>query len=217
MTQPRRKRRSKRKALKGCRRPGEKTCMSAAPLANMPTHCWRQRADRCKARWVVKGITAWVQHDEALGIETLCLYVQGHQGQRPNRATLPLHGLRRWDTHPLVAALVKAQRTTRQKAGHPCCQGGQLHSGSTRTLVRAWSRHHRHLLPPSMGSRREGASGERCRQPWSWPSKHQNAASLRHGASGPQWAYFASSTHPTDLPLKALQIRPGRRCSPPME
>ena len=33
---------------------------------------------------IVKGITAWVQHDEALGIETLCLYVRGIRS-RPNR------------------------------------------------------------------------------------------------------------------------------------
>lgn len=56
---------------------------------------------------VVKGITAWLQHDDALGIETLCLYVQGikvkaQQGQRYRLMTYAAE-----DTHPLVAALVK--------------------------------------------------------------------------------------------------------------
>ena len=80
---------SKRKALEGLPPTWREDFMSAAtgkyadaPLASALTGA--------RPGEVVKRITAWVQHDEALGIETLCLYVQGHQGRRPNRATLPL-------------------------------------------------------------------------------------------------------------------------------
>lgn len=55
---------------------------------------------------VVKGITAWLQHDEALGIEPLCLYAHGFKVKAQQGQRFRFMAYATEDTHPLVAALV---------------------------------------------------------------------------------------------------------------
>ena len=72
------------------------------------------------------------------------------------------------DTHPLVAALVKrlSALPTELTSMLPRRSTSQRRFSALHALwSEAWSRHHRHLLPPSMGSRREGIRRQRCRQP----------------------------------------------------
>lgn len=107
MTQPRRKRRSKRKALKGLPPTWREDLYERGATGKYADALLASALTGARPGEVVKGITAWLQHDEALGIETLCLYVQGikvkaHQGQRYRLMTYAAE-----DTHPLVAALVK--------------------------------------------------------------------------------------------------------------
>lgn len=111
MTQPRRKRRSKRQALRGlpptwreelCER-GVRGKYSDALLVSALTG-----ARPCE---VVTGIDTWLAYDESLGMDTVCLCVTGakvkaHQGQ-PHR----FMAYSASDAHPLVAALVKRLST----------------------------------------------------------------------------------------------------------
>ena len=107
MTQPRLKRRSKRKALKGLPPTWREDLYERGATGKYADALLASALTGARPGEVVKGITAWLQHDEALGIETLCLYVQGikvkaQQGQRYRLMTYAAE-----DTHPLVAALVK--------------------------------------------------------------------------------------------------------------
>lgn len=107
MTQPRLKRRSKRKALKGLPPTWREDLYGRGATGKYADALLASALTGARPGEVVKGITAWLQHDEALGIETLCLYVQGikvkaQQGQRYRLMTYAAE-----DTHPLVAALVK--------------------------------------------------------------------------------------------------------------
>lgn len=107
MTQPRRKRRSKRKALKGLPPTWREDLYERGATGKYAAALLASALTGARPGEVVKGITAWLQHDDALGIETLCLYVQGikvkaQQGQRYRLITYAAE-----DTHPLVAALVK--------------------------------------------------------------------------------------------------------------
>lgn len=107
MTQPRRKRRSKRKALKGLPPTWREDLYERGATGKYAAALLASALTGARPGEVVKGITAWLQHDDALGIETLCLYVQGikvkaQQGQRYRLITYAAE-----DTHSLVAALVK--------------------------------------------------------------------------------------------------------------
>ena len=107
MTQPRRKRQSKRKALKGLPPTWRENLYERGATGKYADALLASALSGARPGEVVKGITAWLQHNDALGIETLCLYVQGikvkaQQGQRYRLMTYAAE-----DTHPLVAALVK--------------------------------------------------------------------------------------------------------------
>ncbi|MDY0965103.1 hypothetical protein [Massilia sp. CFBP9026] len=107
MTQPKRKRRSKRQALRGlpstwredlCER-GARGKYSDALLISALTGA--------RLSELVTGIDTRLQYDESVGMETVCLYVTGakvatHQGQ-PHRIVAYAVD----DPHPLVAALVR--------------------------------------------------------------------------------------------------------------
>ncbi|QNM97114.1 integrase [Chitinimonas koreensis] len=111
MTQPRRKRRSKRQALKGLPPSWrEELCARGAP-GKYADALLASALTGARPGELVKGITAWLRHDDALGIETLCLYVQGikikaQQGQPYRFMAYSVE-----DTHPLVAALVNRLST----------------------------------------------------------------------------------------------------------
>lgn len=107
MTQPRRKRRSKRKALKGLPPTWREDLYERGATGKYADALLASALTGARPGEVVKGITAWLQRDEALGIETLCLYVHGlkvkaQQGQHFRFIVYAAE-----DTHPLVAALVK--------------------------------------------------------------------------------------------------------------
>jgi hypothetical protein len=107
MTQPRRKRRSKRQALKGLPPTWREDLFERGATGKYADALLASALTGARPGEVVKGITAWLQHDDALGLETLCLYVQGikvkaQQGQRYHFMAYAAE-----DTHPLVAALVK--------------------------------------------------------------------------------------------------------------
>lgn len=107
MTQPRRKRRSKRQALKGLPPTWRENLFERGASGKYADALLASALTGARPGEVVKGITAWLQHDEALRIETLCLYVQGikvkaQQGQRYRFMAYAAE-----DNHPLVTALVK--------------------------------------------------------------------------------------------------------------
>lgn len=107
MPQPRRRRRSKRQALKGLPPSWREDLCARGASGKYADALLVSALTGARPGEVAKGITAWLQHDEALGIETLCLYVHGLKVKTQQGQRYRFMGYAVEDPHPLVAALVK--------------------------------------------------------------------------------------------------------------
>jgi hypothetical protein len=110
MTQPSRKRRSKRQALRGLPSTWREDLCERGAHGKYSDALLISALTGARPSEVVTGINTRLQYDESLGMETVCLYVTGskvtaHQGQ-PHRFVAYAVD----DTHPLVAVLVKRLR-----------------------------------------------------------------------------------------------------------
>lgn len=107
MTQPRRKRRSKRQALRGLPPTWREDLCARGVRGKYADALLISALTGARPAEVAAGIDAWVEFDDLLGRDILCLYVTGakvkaSQGQ-PSRFVAYSAN----DTHPLIAALVK--------------------------------------------------------------------------------------------------------------
>ena len=107
MTQPRRKRRSKRQALRGLPPTWREDLCTRGVRGKYADALLISALTGARPAEVAAGIDTWVEFDDLLGKDILCLYVTGakvkaSQGQ-PHRFVAYSAD----DTHPLVAALVK--------------------------------------------------------------------------------------------------------------
>ena len=107
MTQPRRKRRSKRQALKGLPPTWREDLFERGATGKYADALLASALTGARPGEAVKGITAWLQYDEALGIETLCFYVHGLKVKAQQGQHFRFMAYAAEDTHPLVTALVK--------------------------------------------------------------------------------------------------------------
>lgn len=110
MTQPRRRRRSKRQALRGLPPTWREDLCNRGVRGKYADALLITALTGARPREVVTGIEAWLQYDKALGLETVCLYVTGakvtaHQGQPHRFMAYSVE-----DPHPLVVALLKRLR-----------------------------------------------------------------------------------------------------------
>lgn len=141
MTQPRRKRRSKRQALK--RLPP--SCARGAP-GKYADALLASALTGARPGELVKGIIAWLRRDEALGIETLCLYVHGikikaQQGQPYRFMAYSVE-----DTHPLVAALVNRLSAQPDRKLHIHIAKAGNFTAEIQRLARMLWRNHDHAV-----------------------------------------------------------------------
>ncbi len=107
MTQPRRKRRSKRQVLKGLLPSWREQLCARGSRGKYADALLTSALTGARPGELVRGITTWLQLDEELGIETLCFHVHGlkvkeRQGQRFRFMAFAAE-----DSHPLVASMVK--------------------------------------------------------------------------------------------------------------
>lgn len=213
MTQPKRKRRSKRQALRGlpstwredlCER-GARGKYSDALLISALTGA--------RPGEVVTGIDTWLQYDESLGMETVCFHVTGakvtaHQGQ-PHRFVAYAVD----DTHPLVAALVRRLCTEPCRKLHIKIANAANFTAEIQRLGRNLWREHAHALTATC-----------FRHQWSADVKalgdadaasrglgHRSAKTRRHYGTAHQ-AQNGHALHPVriqaDLPVKLLRSQP---------
>lgn len=142
MTQPRRKRRSKREALKGLPQTWREELCECGAAGKYADALLVSALTGARPGEVVKGITAWLQYDDELGTEALCLHMHGlkvkaQQGQ-PNRFIAYAAG----DEHPLVVVLVKRLRTLSARKLHiEIAKAGNFTKEIERLGRKLW-RHH---------------------------------------------------------------------------
>lgn len=213
MTQPRRKRQSKRQVLRGlpstwreelCER-GARGKYSDALLISALTGA--------RPGEVVMGIDTWLQYDESLGMETVCFHVTGakvtaHQGQ-PHRFVAYAVD----DPHPLVAALVRRLCTEPCRKLHIKIANAGNFTAEIQRLGRNLWREHAHALTATC-----------FRHQWSADVKalgdadaasrglgHRSAKTRRHYGTTHQ-ARGGHALHPVriqaDLPVKLLRSQP---------
>ncbi len=111
MTQPRRKRRSKRQVLKGLPPSWREQLCARGSTGKYADALLASALTGARPGELVRGITTWLQLDEELGIPTLRFHVHGlkvkeRQGQRFRFMAFATE-----DPHPLVASMVKRLNT----------------------------------------------------------------------------------------------------------
>lgn len=210
MTQPRRKRRSKRHALRGLPSTWrEDLCLRGAG-GKYADALLISALTGARPAEVVKGIDVWVEFDDLLGKDILCLYVTGakvkaSQGQ-PNRFVAYSED----DTHPLVAALVKRLSTEPSKKLHVQVASAGNFTTEIQRLGRALWRNHDHAITATC-FRHQWAADVKMAGDGDAASRglgHRSAKTRRHYGTAHQ-ARGGQALRPVrieaDLPVKTLR------------
>lgn len=213
MTQPRRKRRSKRQALRGLPSTWREDLCERGARGKYFDALLISALTGARPGEVVTGIDTWLQYDESLGLETVCFYVTGakvteHQGQ-PHRFVAYAVD----DTHPLVAALVRRLRTEPGRKLHTRIANASNFTAEIRRLGRNLWREHAHALTATcfrhQWSADVKASGDADAA--SRGLGHRSVKTRRHYGTAHQ-ARGGHALHPVriqaDLPLKLLRSQP---------
>ena len=213
MTQPRRKRRSKRQALRGLPSTWREDLCERGARGKYSDALLILALTGARPGEVVTGIDTWLQYDESLGMETVCFYVTGakvttHQGQ-PHRFVAYAAD----DTHPLVAVLVRRlSAESGRKLRIKIAKAGNLTAEIQRLGRNLW-REHAHALTATcfrhQWSADVKASGDADAA--SRGLGHRSAKTRRHYGTAHQ-SRSVHALHPVriqaDLPVKMLQSQP---------
>lgn len=146
MIQPRRKRRSKRQALRGLPSTWREDLCERGAYGRYSDALLISALTGARPGEVVTGIDTWLQYDESLGLDTVCFYVTGakvteHQGQPHRFVAYALD-----DTHPLVSALVRRLRIEPGRKLHIKIANAGNFTAEIQRLGRNLWREHAHAL-----------------------------------------------------------------------
>lgn len=213
MTQPVRKRRSKRQALRGLPPTWREDLCTRGARGKYADALLISALTGARPSEVATGIDVWVEFDDLLRKDLLCLHVIGakvkaSQGQ-PNRFVAYSED----DTHPLVAALVKRLHTeSGRKLRVQIAKPGNFSAEIQRLGRNLWRKHDHTITATSF--RHQWAADVKASGDGDAASRglgHRSAKTRRHYGTAHQ-ARGGHDLRPVrieaDLPVKALQVRP---------
>lgn len=218
MTRPRRKRRSKRQALKALPPTWREELYESGSSGRYADALLVSALTGARPGEIVLGVTAWLQHDEELGIETLCLYTPGIKVKAQQGQPYRFMSYAASDTHPLVAALVKRLGTQPDRKMHVRIAKAGNFTAEVQRLGRKLWRNHPHAITATC-FRHQWSADVKATGDADAASRglgHRSAKTRKHYGTAQQ-ARGGHALHPvrieTHAPVKAAPTRV--QASPP--
>lgn len=212
MTQPRRKRRSKRQALRGLPPTWREDLCERGTSGKYADALLVSALTGARPGEVVKGIVAWLQYDEELGIETLCLYTPGIKVKAQQGQPFRFMAYAVDHTHPLVAALLKRLDTQPDRKLHIQISKAGNFTAEIQRLGRKLWRDHTHAITATC-FRHQWSADVKAADDADAASRglgHRSAKTRKYYGTAHQ-ARGGHALRPvrieTDMPVRALPIR----------